>query len=295
MTEQAPRVAFIGLGKMGSRMVPRLVGAGLELALYDADQRAMDRLAPAGVQHAGSPAEAVAGRDILVTMLPNGRIVREVVLAAAPAPGMLVLDMSSSDPTDSAALGTDLAERGVALVDAPVSGGVGRAASGELAIMAGGEAADLARARPILDRLGSRIFHCGPLGSGGAMKALNNLLSAVGFAATIEAMQIGSRFGLEPALMLDVLNASTGRNNTTERKIAPFVLSDRFDSGFALDLMVKDISTAIDLAGRTATDVPLSRHAVELWRTAADALGPDADHTALARWYEKQTGTQLRS
>ena len=237
----------------------------------------------------------MAGSDMLLTMLPNGRVAREVVLAADPDPGVLVVDMSSSDPADTQAMGALLAERGVAAIDAPVSGGIKRAATGELAIMAGGEALDVERARPVLEHLGRRIFHCGPLGAGGAMKSLNNLLSAAGFAATIEVLQIGRRFGLEPGLMLDVLNASTGRNNTTEVKIAPFVLSGRFDSGFALDLMVKDLTTALALAERTETDAPLSRLALELWREAGGDLDAGADHTALARWYEKRTGTQLRS
>ncbi len=293
MTEPTPRIAFIGLGQMGSRMAGRLAEAGLQLTVHDADARAME---PFGAERSHpSPKAAVAGCDMLLTMLPNGRVSQEVVLAADPAPGVLVVEMSSSDPADTRALGASLAERRVALIDAPVSGGIKRAATGELAIMAGGEVHDLERARPVLDHLGRRIFHCGPLGAGGAMKALNNLLSAAGFAATIEVLQIGRRFGLEPGLMLDVLNNSTGRNNTTEVKIAPFVLSGRFDSGFALDLMVKDLTTALALADRTVTDVPLSQLALELWREAGGDLEHGVDHTALARWYETRTGTQLRS
>lgn len=293
MTGTTPRIAFIGLGQMGSRMAGRLVEAGLPLAIHDTDELAME---PFGTERSrDSPGAAAAGCDMLLTMLPNGRIARDVVLASEPAPGVLVVDMSSSDPADTRALGAQLAGRGVALIDAPVSGGIKRAATGGLAIMAGGEAPDLERARPVLEHLGRRIFHCGPLGAGGAMKALNNLLSAAGFAATIEVLQIGRRFGLEPEQMLDVLNNSTGRNNTTEVKIAPFVLSGRFDSGFALDLMVKDLTTALALADRTETGVPLSRLALELWREAGGDLEAGADHTALARWYEQRTGTQLRS
>jgi len=293
MTKATPRIAFIGLGQMGSRMAARLAEAGLPLAVHDADAGAME---PFGAERSHpSPKAAAAGCDVLLTMLPNGRVAQEAVLAADPAPGVLVVDMSSSDPADTQAMGAALADLGVALVDAPVSGGIKRAATGELAIMAGGEARDLERARPVLEHLGRRIFHCGPLGAGGAMKALNNLLSAAGFAATIEVLQIGRRFGLDPELMLDVLNNSTGRNNTTEVKITPFVLSGRFDSGFALDLMVKDLTTALALAGRTETDVPLGRLALDLWREAGGDLEAGVDHTALARWYEKRTGTQLRS
>jgi 3-hydroxyisobutyrate dehydrogenase len=174
-----------------------------------------------------------------------------------------------------------------------VSGGVRRAADGTLAIMVGGDAAAIATCRPLLERIGERIFPTGPLGSAHAMKALNNLVSAAGLLAAGEALLIGRKFGLDPALMVDVLNASTGRNNATEHKMKPFVLSRSFASGFSLALMVKDLGTAMALADDTGTPAPFSSECRALWARAGAALEAGADHTAVVRWLETLAGTTL--
>jgi 3-hydroxyisobutyrate dehydrogenase len=209
------------------------------------------------------------------------------------APGTTVVDMGSSAPSGTRALGAALAERGIALLDAPVSGGVRRAADGTLTVMVGGDPAVVERCRPLFAAVGERVFACGPLGAGHAMKALNNLVSAAGLLAAGEALLVGRRFGLEPARMLEVLNASTGRNHATETKLAQFVLSRRFDAGFSLALMVKDLSTALDLARDTDTPAAFATECRALWARAAEALGPGADHTALVRWLETLAGTTL--
>jgi 3-hydroxyisobutyrate dehydrogenase len=169
---------------------------------------------------------------------------------------------------------------------------VARALTGELAIMVGGPADAIARARPILGAMGASLLPTGAVGSAHAMKALNNLVSAAGFLVSVEALLIGKRFGLDPAVMVDVLNASTGTNNTTQKKLKPFVLSRRFDSGFGLDLMVKDLGIALGLADDGHVIAPLAAMTRNLWSAAlSDGIGPD--HTDAARFSERLAGLEL--
>ncbi len=282
-------IAFIGLGQMGLPMTRRLRGAGFEVRGADLSAAARDAFVADGGQAFASPMEAANGSGVLITMLPDATVVRDALLgagnaAAALAPGALVIDMSSSAPMATRRLGADLAARGLTLIDAPVSGGVKRAVVGTLAIMAGGEAAAIERARPVLLAMGQSIFSTGPLGSGHAMKALNNYVSAAGLAAACEALIVGRHFGIAPETIVDVLNASTGRNNSTEVKLKPFVLSGSFASGFSMALMAKDLRTAADLAATLGDDVPGIADAAALWEQAAAALGKGADHTEIFRF-----------
>ncbi len=292
------RIAFIGIGKMGWPMARRLVEAGHEVAVCDA---VPGRAAAFATSHRGSAAadaaEAAKGAAILVTMLPTSREVAAVLAEAKPvlARGAVVVEMSSGEPSATRAMAAELAEAGIVMVDAPVSGGVARAEDGTLAIMTGGDAAVLDRVAPVLRAMGSTITRCGDVGAGQAMKALNNLVSAAGLLVSVEALLIGQRFGLDPAVMVDVLNASTGMNNSTQKKLRQFVLSRGFDSGFGLDLMVKDLSIALQVARETATPVPLSAQARELWAAAAGVLGPGQDHTAVARFSEGLARDELAS
>jgi len=293
------RVGFIGIGRMGWPMAARLRGAGFEVAVQDAAEgRAEDFVRQHGGIAAASAAACAQGAAAVVTMLPSSREVAAVTAAIRPAlaAGAVVVEMSSGEPSVTQALAAELAGQGVAMVDAPVSGGVARAVDGTLAIMAGGDPAVLARVDPLLRAMGGSVTRCGEVGAGQAMKALNNLVSAAGFLASVEALLIGARFGLDPAVMVDVLNASTGMNNSTQKKLRQFVLSRGFDAGFGLDLMVKDLSTAIGIAKETATPAPLSAQCRELWAAAGAALGPGQDHTAAARFAEMLAGgTELTS
>ena len=293
------RIGFVGLGQMGAPMARNLGRAGFVVAPIDANPDAVKRLAgeiacetPPDLRSLGARCRAV------ITMLPDGKIVRDVVLgerglAAGLARDSIVIDMSSSSPVGTRDLGTMLAERGIALVDAPVSGGVRKAIDGSLAIMAGGDAAVIERARPLLAAMGARIFLTGALGSGHAMKALNNYVSAAGLAAAAEALLAGVRFGLDPATMVSILNASTGKNNATENKFPQYVLPRRFVSGFSLGLMVKDLRTALDLARATATPSPLAEACVAAWEAAERELGGDVDHTAAVKYWERLAGGEL--
>ncbi len=296
MAAPIKRVAFLGIGNMGWPMAANLVKAGFEVAVADvAPGRAEAFAAETGGKAAASPAEAAKGADCVITIVPTSKQVAEAVDSVAPslARGMLVIDMTSGQPGRTREIAAGLAARGVAMIDCPVSGGVPRAKTGQLAIMAGGEEADLDRAEPVLKAMGTSIHRCGPIGAGQAMKALNNLVSAGGYLIGIEALLIGQRFGLDPAKMVDVLNASTGMNNSTQKKFKEYVLSRRFDAGFGLDLMVKDLSIALEVGRETTTPTPFAALCREMWASAAAMLGPGADHTAVAKLSEQMTGTVL--
>lgn len=272
-------IAFIGLGRMGQPMAANLAKEGFAVRSFDLN----------GSGTCGSAREAAEGAEVLITMLPDADAVREAVLDALPAlkPGAVVVDMSSSDPAGTRALGLALAKNDIELVDAPVSGALARAIDATLTIMAGGDAGVIARISPVLEKMGNRIFHVGPLGAGHAVKALNNYLGAAGTLAGFEALLVARAFGLEPKAMLEAINASTGRNSTTERKIPQQVLTGAFSSGFKLALMAKDVGIASSLARDLGIKAPYLRKTLELWRAAQKSLPAAADHTEIFRYLEK--------
>ncbi|NPV22017.1 NAD(P)-dependent oxidoreductase [Bradyrhizobium aeschynomenes] len=289
-------ILFVGIGNMGWPMAARLLGAGFTVAVNDAvPGRGADFVRQVGGVAADDLTAAVALADIVITMLPTSRHVADAVavMRAGLKPGHVVIDMSSGAPAATQAIAADLAPLGVVMLDAPVSGGVPRAVTGELAIMAGGDAAALDRVEPVLRAMGTTIHRIGGLGSGQAMKALNNLVSAGGFLIGIEALLIGQQFGIDPGLMTDVLNASTGMNNSTQKKFRQFVLSRQFNSGFGLDLMVKDLSIALEVARASGVAAPFSNLCRELSASAQGLLGPGQDHTALAKLSEALAGVEL--
>lgn len=295
----AASIGFIGVGSMGGPMAARIAQAGFALTVYDASAgRAREVALETGANLAETPADLARASDIVVTMLPTSQVVAQVLsgpdgVLAALREGAVVVEMSSGVPTVTRELAERVAGRGGVLVDAPVSGGVPRAQTGELAIMVGGDSTAVVRVEPVLSAMGDRILHTGPVGSAHAMKALNNLVSAGGFLIGIEAMLIGKAFGLEPDVMVDVLNASTGMNNSTQKKFKQFVVSRQFDSGFSLGLMVKDVSIALDLARQTGTAAPFASHCREMWAAAATILGATRDHTVMAKLSEMLAGCEL--
>jgi 3-hydroxyisobutyrate dehydrogenase len=302
--DRLSKVGFIGLGNMGQPMAALLFKAGFALTVLDTNAKAQQAFVD---QYGGSPASSLkelgSSVDAVITLLPDGHAVRRVVLGeereggdrllGSMRKGTILIDMGSSSPTGTQALGQVLARNGISMLDAPVSGGVPRAKKGTLAIMVGGETSVVERCRHLFEAMGERVFETGILGSGHAMKALNNLVSAAGLIAAAEALLIGHRFGLDPTVMVDVLNASTGRNNSTENKFKQFILSRAFNSGFSLDLMVKDLTTAVDLARETSTPAVFSAACRELWAAVLSKLENDADHTAVVRWFEEIAQTEL--
>ncbi|MFY3138321.1 NAD(P)-dependent oxidoreductase [Achromobacter xylosoxidans] len=299
MSASQERVGLIGIGSMGWPMAARLAQAGYAVTVYDAMPGQADRFAQeVGGQAAATCAALAAQSDIVFTMLPTSAIVEQVLcgeqgVLAGLRPGSVVVDMSSGVPAHTQRLAQAVAAAGSQMVDAPVSGGVPRARSGELAIMFGGPAATLERVRPALSAMGTSITAVGEVGSAHAMKALNNLVSAGGFLIGVEAMLIGQQFGLDPEVIVDVLNASTGMNNSTQKKFKQFVLSRQFNSGFGLDLMVKDLGIALGIATDTGTPTPFAALCRELWAAAGKTLGKGQDHTAVARLSEQLAGVEL--
>jgi 3-hydroxyisobutyrate dehydrogenase len=280
-------IAFIGLGNMGTPMAGRLLATGHTVRGFDLTKEARTRLAEAGGTSCASPAEAVAGASAVILMLPNSDVVEAVILSpeviAGLASNTLVIDMSSSEPLRSRSLEHQLRQSGIRFIDAPVSGGVKGAQNGTLTVMAGGDDEDLLDASAILDCFGT-VKRAGMVGAGHAAKALNNLMSATHLLVSSEAILAGQSFGVDPSLLLQIVNGSSGKSGSTENKWPNFILPGTFNSGFALKLMLKDMKTAVDLADQVHSESRLSHAAVQLWEEAAANLPDNADHTEIARW-----------
>jgi 3-hydroxyisobutyrate dehydrogenase len=286
------RVGFVGLGRMGWPMATNLLRAGHPVIARDMDRDVERRFADQAGALSGREVTAFSDADVVITMLPNGRVVQNAVLgdgiADVLAPGAVVIDMSSSSPQDTRELGRALGTRSIALIDAPVSGGVARATDATLAIMAGADdEAALDRARPILDALGRRVFRTGPLASGHAMKALNNLCAAAGYAALAEALVLGRSFGLTPSIMVDIVNESTGRSFVSDVVFRDEVTTGRYATGFAVGLLAKDVTIAAGIAEDSDLATPLCELVQRRWAEAAQELGFAADHSlAHTAWWD---------
>jgi 3-hydroxyisobutyrate dehydrogenase len=283
-------VAFIGVGAMGAPMAACIARAGRSVTVYDSSY---ERACRAAAEHRCGVAASIgelAPADFVVTMLPTGQIVRDLYLREGLAQILrrdtIAIDMSSSNPTGTRELGAALGAYGITLLDAPVSGGVPRAQRGTLTIMIGGdEERAIERSRPLLRTMGDRLFDTGGLGSGHAMKALNNFVAAAGFAACAEALLAGQRFGLDPRRMVEILNVSTGRNFHTDQVLLEHVVEGKFASGFQLGLLAKDVGIAAELARDVGLDAPLLHLVSQRFDAARDALGYARDHTeAIKAW-----------
>jgi 3-hydroxyisobutyrate dehydrogenase len=306
-------IGFVGLGNMGEPMVRRLADAGYQVRGYDVAAPARERLAgTAGVTIAGTAAGVADGADVVILMLPDSAAVEAVLLGdgqpgrgqpgdgqpgrgqpgdgllAHVSPPTLLVDMSSSEPARTRTLAERAAADGVTLIDAPVSGGVVGARAGSLTIMTGGSAAALDRMRPVFEVLGGMIVHAGDVpGAGHAIKALNNLMSAAHLLVSAEAILAGAAFGLDPAVMVDIVNGSSGRSGSTQTKWPRYILPASFDSGFSMNFMVKDMKIALQLADAAGLPADASRAALDTWTRAAQQMPPGADHTEIARWVEQ--------
>lgn len=292
-------VGFIGLGNMGNPMCGRLLDHGLEVRAYDAEAGALERMCSSGAARADSPAQAAEGADVTLLSLPNSEIVEEVVLgsgglAEGLREGAAVIDMSSSRPSSTRRLATGLDRLGVSMLDAPVSGGVARARSGELTVMVGGGREVYERYLPLLRIMGEKVFHVGAVGTGHLAKALNNLLSATTLASAAEAVLLGKRAGLDPEALIEVVNVSTGRSNSTELKFPRYILNEAFDAGFSTELYNKDVSIALETAAEEGFPMPVGEAVGGLWRRAVEAgYGPE-DHTRLYSFVEELTEKQRK-
>jgi 3-hydroxyisobutyrate dehydrogenase len=285
------RIGFIGLGNMGEPMARCLARAGYEIHAFDVSAAAVNRLAGVELVVAqGELASVAAAADIIILMLPDSDAVEHVLiddgLLAQLAPGTIVIDMTSSEPARTKALAQRADAQNIHFLDAPVSGGVAGAEQGTLTIMVGGPAELVSAVRPLFEVLGSRVLQAGDVGAGHALKALNNLMSAAHLLISSEAILAGQRFGLDPVVMLDIVNTSSGRSGSTQVKWPTFILTGRFDSRFSMRLMLKDMKIALRLVQDTGVLSLLSEAAVATWSTASGEMPADADHTEIARWLE---------
>lgn len=289
-------VGFVGLGMMGLPMLENLARGGeVRLLAHDSDAARCEALQgwPGWGQSLrwSERLEQLAEAGTVLLMLPNSTITTQVVEALLPrlAPGAVIVDMGSSDPSQTQQLAARAAERGVDFVDAPVSGAVAKARTGSLSIMMGGSDAAIERVRPLLQRMGSTLIRTGAAGSAHAMKALNNYVYAAGLLAMTEAVAIAQRLQLDLQVFAQVLNASSGRNVATETKLAQFVLPRTFNGGFQMRLQAKDLATAHGLSQRAGVPAPQLALCAKLWPQALAALEPDADNTAILRYVESRT------
>ncbi|MCO6418496.1 NAD(P)-dependent oxidoreductase [Siccirubricoccus sp. KC 17139] len=293
MPQGSGPVGFIGLGMMGLPMARSLLRQGRSLVVCDADpvarQAVAEGTAPGAVAVAETPAAVADIADIIVLMLPDSNVVAAVMegqggLLPGLRPGQVVIDMGSSRPGETRRLAALAASRGAALLDAPVSGSVVKARAGTLAIMIGGDDAAYAKAEPVLRGMGETLIRTGAVGSAHAMKALNNYVYAAGLLATAEALRMAEASGLDLAIFADVLNASSGRNVATETKVKQEILPGRYQGGFQLGLMRKDLETAGSIAEETGVQAAALALCRGLWNEAVAALGPKADNTEIHRF-----------
>jgi len=285
---------------MGLPMARNLASAGYPLIAYDVDRGALTRLerSSSDVTVASAANEVAAAADIVITMLPHGREVEAVAFGAGGLAegfrrGSLLLDTSSSEPWHTKQTAQRLQDLGVDMVDAPVSGAEIGALNAELVFMVGGEHQAVERAMPLFEVLGDRVFHLGPIGSGHAMKSINNLITAATFLATAEGLVIGAKYGLEPAAMTGVLNASTGMSWISRTHIVQRILSRRFDDPFKFDLMVKDIDIALRVAADMGLRVPFSDANRELWHRMQREIPAGSSVSELVRRLETCSDVEL--
>jgi len=295
-----PRIGFIGIGVMGAPMAAHLARAGFALTIHDLNRASADRLASEcpGIRVADTPKEVAEVSDIVVTMLPSGEYVHQVALGqsgltAGFRPGGLVLDTSSSEPWLTVQTAKALAAEGIEMVDAPVSGAQAGAQAAQLLFMVGGDKESVSRVMPLLHVMGKKVFHLGPVGAGHAMKCINNLITSLTFMATAEGLALGKKFGLDPEIMTDVLNGSTGMSWISQTHIRERITSRKFDDPFKLELMVKDIGIALELARRNELQLPLAGLGRQLWETAGRWSEEGGSISNMVRWVEHMTGTDI--
>ena len=284
------KIAFVGLGLMGVPMAKNLLKAGYQIAGFDLNQEVAVKFSgEKRFQFVSSPEQAIQDANLTILMLPDSAIIDALLWGSNGSAGIAtqlrknsyLIDMSSSSPISSKENNQKLEKLGIQFIDAPVSGGVKKAIDGSLAIIVGGKKEYFAEVHPLLECMGKSIVHVGDAGAAHAVKALNNYVSAAGLIAASEALNAAKRFGLDPHVVNQVFNASTGRNNTTENKVENFMLNDAFNSGFSLALMRKDVQIALNFIENMNCYANLAKQCVLTAKEADEKLGKGADHTAM--------------
>jgi 3-hydroxyisobutyrate dehydrogenase-like beta-hydroxyacid dehydrogenase len=296
----AETIGFVGTGIMGTPMSKRLLAAGYQLVLYDAKPEAMKPLLALGAQAAASAADLGERCHKVITMLPNSGIVEAVVLGSAGLsdglkPGSILIDMSSSLPTSTQKIAAALAAKGIEMIDAPVSGGMGGATDGTLAIMVGGKEELYKECLPLLQAMGKNIFHIGPVSTGHTMKAVNNMMSAINTLGVCEALVLGTKAGLDAAKIIEVCSTGSGQSYALNMKGTRIILADNFKPGFTTDLMYKDVDIATTL-GRQLGVPLMEANMVHQILGIARGRGMNAlDYTCMVKLIEEVAGIKVVS
>ena len=291
---QVERIAFIGTGRMGGPMAARLLAAGHAVTVFDPDAAAAAALARQGAHAAASAVDAAREASLVFASLPSPAIARALAADLAGVAGIeIFVDLSTSGPAASQAIAATLAPAGIAAIDAPVSGGVKGAAAGTLTLMVSGPAAAASRVQPLLALFGRVIVVGEKPGLGQTLKLANNLMSAASLAIAGEAMAMGVKAGLDPAVMLEVINASSGRNSATQDKIPKHVLNRRFDFGFANALSFKDVRLCLDEAEALGVPMVVGAAVRQMLSITQQQFGAGADCTELVKVLEGWAGCRI--
>lgn len=294
------KIAFIGLGDIGEPMATHLARDPFELVVWNrTSSKAKEFARDHKAKVATTPAEAVRDAAVVITCLPSSAEVEAVLhgengILDAMRKGSVLIDCTSGDPPTSRSIAAELGGRGVEFIDAPVSGGTTAAKAGTLTVMWGGEATVFERVRPVIEAFGKKIVHAGPVGSGDALKAVNNALLAVHIISTAEGLAILAKAGVDPKVALDVINASSGRSNSSENLIPQRVLTRAFPRTFRLALLEKDIAIAAVMADDLHARTPVISLTAERFHEAREKLGESADHVEAVKLVEEENGVELK-
>ncbi|WP_434778101.1 2-hydroxy-3-oxopropionate reductase [Neisseria sp. Ec49-e6-T10] len=291
-------VGFIGLGIMGKPMSKNLLKAGYSIVVSDLNQAAVDEVVAAGAKTASSVKELASQCDVIITMLPNSPQVKQVVLGEggvieSAKEGTVVIDMSSIAPLASREIATELAKKGIALLDAPVSGGEPKAIDGTLSVMVGGDKALFDKHYDLLKAMAGSVVHTGDVGAGNVTKLANQIIVALNIAAMSEAFVLATKAGVEPELVYQAIRGGLAGSTVLDAK-APMVLERNFKPGFRIDLHIKDLQNALDTSHGIGASLPLTASVMEIMQSLrTDDMG-SLDHSAIARYYEKQAKVEIK-
>lgn len=299
MSNKDKKIGFIGLGNMGMPMSKNLVKSGYKLTVFDMNSKVVDELVAVGAAKGANPKEVADKSDIVILSLPNSKIIESVVCSENGAAegltiGNILIDMSSAEPSSTRKISGILKAKGVDMLDAAISGGPAGAAERKMSIMVGGQKDVFEKYRSVLDDLGNNVFLVGEIGAGHTLKSVNNLLYGAIFVATCEAIVLGTKAGLDPKIMIDVISKSAGRNFAVDVKFKNNVLNRDFNPGFSLDLLHKDMAIALKLAQELKYPISLCSYAQDvLTEGQINGMGI-MDHTAVVKKYEQLAGVEVK-
>jgi 3-hydroxyisobutyrate dehydrogenase len=293
------KIGYIGLGRMGLPMAERLIAAGHTLTVFNRSQAAVQRLVAQGAQAGASPQDVASKVEVLFTCLLTPAQCEEIFLGEKGAvhgarAGQIFVDMATIEPMTTRRLGASLAEKGVVLLDAPISGGPNGAAAGTLSIMVGGESAAFEKVKPLLDVLGKKIFHMGPVGCGVSAKICNQILTGTTHALVAEAMVLGTKLGLDPQRLFEVLKVSSGQSNSLERAVPNFILPRNFDAAYSVEGIIKDLESAIQAAKASGVRLLLPTIAQQMYQEARGLGHGQKDVAAVVLPMEAIAGVEVK-